>query len=139
AKRDEDRYQSAAAMRSDIERYLSGRPVEAAAPAPETAATAVVPQVAARPAGTPPRRPEPVVLPPADEPPPPRAGLWVLLALLVIGLLVAGWFLFKDTLFPPSPERIRVPGVVGMTEKAARNAIGEAGLLVSDDVQYVNH
>ena len=29
AKRLEDRYQSAAAMRSDIERYLAGRPVQA--------------------------------------------------------------------------------------------------------------
>ncbi|WP_415836698.1 Stk1 family PASTA domain-containing Ser/Thr kinase, partial [Nocardioides marinus] len=46
AKRVEDRYQSAAAMRGDIERYLAGRPVQAAAvpppvPGPATAATAV--------------------------------------------------------------------------------------------------
>ena len=33
AKRLEDRYQSAAAMRSDIERYLAGRPVQAPVPA----------------------------------------------------------------------------------------------------------
>ena len=31
AKRVEDRYQSAAAMRNDIERYLAGRPVQAPA------------------------------------------------------------------------------------------------------------
>ena len=39
AKRVEDRYQSAAAMRGDIERYLAGRPVPrppAAPPAPPT-------------------------------------------------------------------------------------------------------
>jgi NAD(P)-dependent dehydrogenase (short-subunit alcohol dehydrogenase family)/predicted Ser/Thr protein kinase len=45
AKRVEDRYQSAAAMRSDIERYLAGRPVQAAAvppvAVPPAAATAV--------------------------------------------------------------------------------------------------
>src|SRR5205085_2011638 len=35
AKRLEDRYQSAAAMRSDIERYLAGRPVQAPAPVVE--------------------------------------------------------------------------------------------------------
>src|SRR5690349_19481182 len=34
AKRVEDRYQSAAAMRSDIERYLAGRPVHAVPPPP---------------------------------------------------------------------------------------------------------
>ena len=34
AKRVEDRYQSAAAMRSDIERYLAGRPVQAPVPPP---------------------------------------------------------------------------------------------------------
>ena len=34
AKRLEDRYQSAAAMRSDIERYLAGRPVQAQVPPP---------------------------------------------------------------------------------------------------------
>ena len=35
AKRVEDRYQSAAAMRNDIERYLAGRPVQAQVPPPE--------------------------------------------------------------------------------------------------------
>ena len=38
AKRVEDRYQSAAAMRSDIERYLAGRPVHAVVPPPPPAA-----------------------------------------------------------------------------------------------------
>ena len=37
AKRLEDRYQSAAAMRSDIERYLAGRPVQAPIPPPVAA------------------------------------------------------------------------------------------------------
>ena len=64
AKRLEDRYQSAAAMRSDIERYLAGRPVQAPVPvlepdpdyqtratavaAPPTESTAVRPQPARR-------------------------------------------------------------------------------------------
>ncbi len=38
AKRVEDRYQSAAAMRADIERYLAGHPVRATAPAAPTGA-----------------------------------------------------------------------------------------------------
>ena len=40
AKRLEDRYQSAAAMRSDIERYLAGRPVQAQVPPPVRPAAA---------------------------------------------------------------------------------------------------
>ncbi len=45
AKRVEDRYQSAAAMRADIERYLAGHPIQAPAVAPAPAATAYVPPV----------------------------------------------------------------------------------------------
>ena len=41
AKRVEDRYQSAAAMRSDIERYLAGRPVHAVVPPPPPPPTGV--------------------------------------------------------------------------------------------------
>src|SRR5919107_263403 len=43
AKRVEDRYQSAAAMRADIERYLAGHPVRATAPLPPEAPTTVAP------------------------------------------------------------------------------------------------
>ena len=49
AKRVEDRYQSAAAMRSDIERYLAGRPVQAAAVPPVAVPPAAATAVAARP------------------------------------------------------------------------------------------
>ena len=51
AKRVEDRYQSAAAMRNDIERYLAGRPVQAPA-VPPPAATSVVPAQRPRPTTT---------------------------------------------------------------------------------------
>uniref|UniRef100_UPI00260DCD78 Stk1 family PASTA domain-containing Ser/Thr kinase n=1 Tax=Nocardioides sp. TaxID=35761 RepID=UPI00260DCD78 len=74
AKRLEDRYQSAGAMRTDIEHYLAGRPVEAVPPvpaAPAGAAAAAVPAAAAA-AATSPRRPEPAVLPSVDDEPPPR-------------------------------------------------------------------
>ena len=45
AKRVEDRYQSAAAMRSDIERYLAGRPVHATPPPPVEEPTTAAPAV----------------------------------------------------------------------------------------------
>ncbi|MCW2813622.1 MAG: pknB 2, partial [Nocardioides sp.] len=135
AKRLEDRYQSAAAMRTDIERYLAGRPVEAAVPPPvPVEPTRVVP--AAMPVATAPRRPEPAALPMSDNPP--RTGLWVVLGLLLVALLVAGWFLVKDSLFPDSPERTAVPEVVGMTEQEARTAIGQAGLVVREPPVRVN-
>ncbi|WP_139979736.1 Stk1 family PASTA domain-containing Ser/Thr kinase [Nocardioides litoris] len=133
AKRLEDRYQSAGAMRTDIERYLAGRPVEAVVPTPPPEPVAR-PVAAPVPVATPPRRPEPADLPPADDNP--RTGLWVVLGLLVIALLVAGWFLVKDSLFPESPERTAVPEVVGLTEQQARDEIADVGL--APEVTYEN-
>jgi serine/threonine-protein kinase len=132
AKRLEDRYQSAGAMRADIERYLAGRPVEAAAAVPLAAAAVENPTQVVAPVATPPRRPEPAVLPTVDDDPPPRTGLWIVLGLLVIALLVAGFLLVQDTLFPESPEQVAVPSVVQLDERAARMAIGAAGLTVGE-------
>jgi serine/threonine-protein kinase len=133
AKRLEDRYQSAAAMRSDIERYLAGRPVQAPVPTP-----------------TPPTPPEP---PPADTstamrppvPPPdayddyddrgrggPRTSVLVLLGLLVLALIVGAYVVLRSDLFESPPEQVQVPSLIGMTEAEARDAIGDAGLNVGD-------
>ncbi|MFB9315380.1 Stk1 family PASTA domain-containing Ser/Thr kinase [Nocardioides plantarum] len=139
AKRLEDRYQSAAAMRTDIERYLAGRPVEAAAhpvAAPEPPRPVPVPTPVPAVAATPPRRPEPTPLAPDDSPP--RTGLWLVLGLLTVALLIAGWFLVKDSLFPDSPETKAVPNVVGMTEQQARTEIGAAGFSVKEPPTSVN-
>ena len=130
AKRLEDRYQSAAAMRSDIERYLAGRPVQAPVPTPPP----------------PPVPPDPTPAPDtstAMRPPVPliedyddydggrrgsRIAVLVLLGLLILALLVGGWLLFKSNLFESAPEQVQVPNVIGMTEAEARNAIADAGL-----------
>jgi len=127
AKRLEDRYQSAAAMRTDIERYLAGRPVEATVPPPPVETpTAVV-------AATPP-------LPEPTRPPPPpdedddrrsRVGLWVLLGALVIALVAAAYFLWPK-LFEEAPTQEQVPNVINSTEDEAREAIGDAGLSVGN-------
>ncbi|WP_296606376.1 Stk1 family PASTA domain-containing Ser/Thr kinase [Nocardioides sp.] len=123
AKRVEDRYQSAAAMRSDIERYLAGRPVQAPIPAPvapppsspyPTAATAVVGAVP----------------PGGEELPRSRTGLLVLVGALLVALLLAGAFFVWPKLFPSAPEQVPVPDVVGRTENQARRLIGDAGLSV---------
>ena len=132
AKRLEDRYQSAAAMRSDIERYLAGRPVQAPAPVLEpdpdyqTRATVVAPlptdSTAVRPPGP----------PPADERRAPRTGLLILLGLLVLALIVGTVLAFGSDLFESAPEQEQVPNLIGLTEDEARIAIGGAGLTVGE-------
>jgi serine/threonine-protein kinase len=128
AKRVEDRYQSAAAMRSDIERYLAGRPVQAAAvppvvPSPATGAT----QVAGRPIAAPVAGPP---VPQAEDERRTPVGFLVLLGLLVIGLVVAGALLWPR-LFPAAPDERAVPDVVGRSESQARRLLGEAGFEVA--------
>jgi len=134
AKRLEDRYQSAAAMRSDIERYLAGRPVQAPVPVPapdpdyQTRTTVVGPQPTES-TSVRPRQPGP---PEDDDRRTPRTGLIVLLGLLVIALIVGAVLAFGSDLFESAPEQEQVPNLIGLTEDEARIAIGEAGLTVGE-------
>jgi serine/threonine-protein kinase len=132
AKRLEDRYQSAAAMRSDIERYLAGRPVQAPvhAPPPPTP-----PEPGPTDTSTSVRPPVPLLDDYEDDDLDrrrggPRTSVLVLLALLVLALAVGGYVLFKSDLFESPPEQVQVPNVIGLTEDEARAAIGDAGLTV---------
>jgi serine/threonine-protein kinase len=121
AKRVEDRYQSAAAMRDDIDRYLAGRPVQAplapadtattfipaAAPAFETASTQVVPGG---------HRTEP------DEPERRRTAPLILLGLL-LAAIVAAAAIAGPKLLGSSDNQVTVPSVVGMTQDQATRPI----------------
>ncbi|WP_439937721.1 Stk1 family PASTA domain-containing Ser/Thr kinase [Nocardia sp. N13] len=131
AKRVEDRYQSAAAMKADIERYLSGHPIQAPAVVPPPADTHYVASVppgeatstmAAAPVGGPPPR--------RDEPSRSKAGWWFLGGFLVVGLLLLGAYLMNDVLFDDAPQRVAVPNLVGLTEDEARLEIVDAGFRV---------
>lgn len=131
AKRVEDRYQSAAAMRADIERYLAGHPIQAPAVAPVPADTQYVPSVppadatrtmAAGVGSSPP--------PGQDRPSRSRAGWWFLAGFLVVGLLLLGAYLLNDLLFDEAPQREPVPNLVGKTEEQARLEIVDAGFRV---------
>ncbi|MDX6358370.1 MAG: eukaryotic-like serine/threonine-protein kinase [Nocardioidaceae bacterium] len=128
AKRVEDRYQSAAAMRSDIERYLAGHPVHVLAPPPpppvespmtSTSQTAIV-------------TPVPAPLPvdeEVDDDRGGRPGLLIFLALLLLLVLgLAAYFLPK--MFESPSNQVQVPKVVGMTLNQARTTIGAAKLAV---------
>jgi beta-lactam-binding protein with PASTA domain/tRNA A-37 threonylcarbamoyl transferase component Bud32 len=134
AKRLEDRYQSAAAMRSDIERYLAGRPVQAPVPVPEpdpdyqTRATVVAPP----PTESTSVRPRQPVPPVDDERRAPRTGLLVILGLLVLALIVGAFLAFGSDLFESAPEQEQVPNLIGLTEDEARIAIVDARLEVGD-------
>ena len=133
AKRVEDRYQSSAAMRADIERYLAGHPIQAAPPpmaptedvAPSANATQFIPTT-----------PTATGMTSVSAGPPPehgghrsRTGLMFLIGFLVI-LVVAGAAYILPSLFESPPEEQQVPALVGMTESEARAAIREAGLSV---------
>jgi serine/threonine-protein kinase len=129
AKRLEDRYQSAAAMRADIERYLAGRPVQAAAPPPVPVSPPAPPPVDETRT-----RMRPVLPPPDDLDDDdyarrgPRPLVLVLLALLVLALIAGAWVVLRSSLFESAPDQDQVPNVIGLSETDARDAIAAAGL-----------
>jgi len=129
AKRVEDRYQSAAAMRSDIERYLAGRPVHATPPPPVDDDRTMV---AAPPPLDPTTARTPTVQDEDDEPQGSRRGLLILLGLLLV-LLIAGAAYLLPRLFESPPEQDRVPDVIGLREAEARAELGAAGFDVAVD------
>ncbi len=131
AKRVEDRYQSAALMRADIERYLAGRPVSAVAPPPPEepsgTATAVVPPANGS-SDTMTRQRQ---VPPEDERRTGRVWLWLILGLLALVLIVAA-FLSWPRLFPDEPTDVKVPSLVGYERDEARSLLSDEGLSIDD-------
>jgi eukaryotic-like serine/threonine-protein kinase len=135
AKRVEDRYQSAAAMRADSERYLAGHPVRATPPVPFESQTAVVPPYPDEPATQSTLSTQPVPPEPDEDRGGNRTGLFVLLGALLVALIIGGAVLLPQ-LFEDPPEQVQVPDLIGMTESEARAAIGDAGLSVGQP-EYV--
>ncbi|HEU5157382.1 MAG TPA: Stk1 family PASTA domain-containing Ser/Thr kinase [Streptosporangiaceae bacterium] len=129
------RYQSAAEMRSDIQRALQGMPV--AAPTMAMGRTQVM---GAGPAATQVQRaPTGYDLPPVRYDDEPRGGgdgkkvaLWVLLALLFIGGAAAIGFALSGQGGGGGPEQVKVPNVVGQTQEQATKAITDQGLVLGD-------
>ena len=105
AKRVEDRYQSAAAMKADIERYLAGHPIQAPAVA-AAGGDAVRPPVppgdatSTMAASPPPER---------DEPSRSRAGWWVLAGILLVALLAGGAYVLNASSSTTRPSGRRCP------------------------------
>jgi beta-lactam-binding protein with PASTA domain/predicted Ser/Thr protein kinase len=128
----EDRYQSAAAMRADIERFLAGKPVVAPVvpvggegPPTGDAPTSLFEPVPAR-----------------HEDVPERRKRWPLIVTLVTAVvLIALAAVLGPLLLNASPEEKTVPQVVNMPQAQAEARIKAAGLTVgtvsqapSDDV-----
>ncbi len=116
-----ERYQSAAAMKADIDRYLAGKPVQAPIPVPAgaddtTFLPADGPTTVAQPVGD------------EDDAPEKRdRTLLILLVLLVLAILVAGLILLPK-LLDNGPPQETVPALAGMTQTEAERALTDAGL-----------
>jgi eukaryotic-like serine/threonine-protein kinase len=134
AKRVEDRYQSAAAMKEDIDRFLAGRPVQAP-PVVEDAATTFIPA-----AGPPMHDTAATQIVPgghrSEEPPPEKRRTAPLILLgLLLAALVAAAAILGPKLLDSSPEQTPVPTIVGMTQTQAEATLKENDLTVGDVTQ----
>ena len=135
AKRVEDRYQSAADMRKDIERVLAGQAVEA--PAAATAVvggTAVAPAAPVLPVAGGARRAEPDPDEEDDEPES-RAKWWIIGAIAVLLLAGIAFAIWKATESPPPPTQVTVPDVAGKDVDTATRALVNKKFVVSPKPQ----
>jgi serine/threonine-protein kinase len=131
AKRVEDRYQSAAAMKEDIDRFLAGRPVQAP-PLPADTATTFIPV-----AGPPMHDTATTQVVPggghrAEESPPEKRRTAPLILLgLLLAALVAVAAILGPKLIGSGDNGVPVPSVVGMTQDQAVRTIEDAGLVAN--------
>jgi beta-lactam-binding protein with PASTA domain/predicted Ser/Thr protein kinase len=129
AKPVEERYQSAAAMRADIERFLAGKPVAApVVPAGAAAATTFLPHETPEEGTSVFRGGD---LPEEEEEQRRKRWPLVLLALGILGLLVAA-VVIGQMLFSSPPEGSSVPNVVNMTRAQAEKALKDEGLALGN-------
>jgi serine/threonine-protein kinase len=126
AKNPDNRYTSATEMREDLERFTAGQRVHATPLLGETmAATAVG-------SGTQVMRQTEVFSGQDDEESRSRAGWYVVIALLILGLFGLVAYLIATNAFGGG-ELIRVPDVVGLTEDEAVEELEAAGFAVETE------
>jgi len=121
----EDRYQSAAAMRADIERFLAGKPVVAPVVPTDDATTFLPHEAPAQSTG--------FFTGSSDDGEEQKKRRWplVLLAVLIVALLI-GAAILGPMLFNTEPEQSSVPNL-GMTTRAqAEEQLIDAGLTLGD-------
>ncbi|MCW2901597.1 MAG: serine/threonine protein kinase [Streptosporangiaceae bacterium] len=138
AKSADDRYQSTAEMRADIQRALHGEPVSAATMA--MSATQVMGSQAAARTQTQRSVNTGYDLPPVryDEDDRRgggggrRAAIWVLVAVLILGGAALVGVLVSSGGGPTTPRQINVPTLAGLSQDQAQQEITKAGLQVGD-------
>jgi serine/threonine-protein kinase len=121
SKRADDRYQTAAEFRTDVERAVAGSPVTAAVPMVVGEHTQQMPAVAAagldyhddyrRPA----RKPR-------------RAGFWVISIIAIILAIVGAVLIGRFVLGSSNLSRVAVPNLDGLTIEQAASALADAQL-----------
>ncbi len=123
-KRIEDRYQSAAAMRADIERYLAGKPVAAPPVSSAPAAAFLPPDEPAE---------QTTLFRGHEEHDQPKSKRWpmVLLGLVVVALLTAAAIL-GPVLFSSAPDEQSVPSLIGSSLAQAEKALEDADLVLGE-------
>lgn len=126
AKNPENRYSSATEMREDLERFTAGQRVHATPLLGETmTATAIG-------GGTQVMRQTEVFAGQDDEPGRSRAGWYVVIALLILGLFGLVAYLIATNAFSGG-QLVKVPDVVELTEDEAREKLEAAGFQVAVD------
>ncbi|RYE78405.1 MAG: Stk1 family PASTA domain-containing Ser/Thr kinase [Myxococcales bacterium] len=128
AKKVDDRYESAAAMKADIDRYLAGQPIQApAVVAPAEPTTTVIPATAAAMSA---QTSEQEAIKDDRQS---KAPL-VLLGLLLLALIAAAAF-FGPKLFTSAPEQVSVPSLQGLTRAQAITTLQDENLTPGDITQ----
>ena len=120
AKRPDDRYQSAAEFRADVERVVAGGPATAAVPMVTEEHTRALPPIEAAGVAAAPRR----------EPRRGRSrgGFWLVAVLAVIGAVVSAFLILQFLLGGSGGNRVSVPDLDGLTITQAERALDEANL-----------
>ncbi len=130
AKKVEDRYQSAADMRKDIERAVAGLHVDA--PTAATVAAGAATQLApAAPPVAPTAGGGRRALPPEDEEDDNNAKWWGIGIVAVLLLAALVWGIMKMTEPPPEVQKVEVTDVTGMPVDSATRALTRDGFTVS--------
>jgi serine/threonine-protein kinase len=118
AKNVDQRYQTAAAMKADIDRYLAGQPIQA--PAPATTVVPAVPSIMDNPTQT--------ALEPYEEPRRSRGPIIALIIALIV--IIAAAALVIPQLLKGHVAQVQVPSLTNMTEKDAEAKIRSVKLTV---------